>query len=124
MHRPALENSGEEAGDGPTDEKAGDSIEGILEIRIVGREDAAIQKENAEFGAAGTEGVDGFKNVEGSGGADGVLRTDTKDVLAHAVMCAYKSIISTKPHHGAMIDCRQGSRLTEKQGNEHAIRKH
>lgn len=104
MHRPALEDSGEEAGDGPAHEDAGDGVKGVFEVRVVGGEDAAVEQEDAELGATGAEWVDGFEDVEGSAGANGIGRADADDVLPEAVMCACR----VDRQHGS-----QGRRVLE-----------
>ncbi len=43
MHRPALEDGGEKAGDSPAHEDAGDGVEGVFEVGVVGGEDAAVE---------------------------------------------------------------------------------
>lgn len=42
-HRPALEDGGEKAGGSPAHEDAGDGVEGVFEVRVVGGEDAAVE---------------------------------------------------------------------------------
>lgn len=100
MHRPALKDGGEEAGDGPAYEDAGYGVEGVFEVRVVGREDAAVEQEDAELGAAGAEWVDGFEDVEGSAGANGIGGADADDVLPEAIMCACRVIIVSMDRSG------------------------
>ncbi len=43
MHRPALEDGGEKAGDSPTDEDAADGVKSVFEVGVIGGEDAAVE---------------------------------------------------------------------------------
>lgn len=106
MHRPALEDGGEEAGDGPAHQDAGDGVEGVFEVGIVGSKDAAVEEQDAELGAACTERVDGFEHVGGSAGANGIGWADADDVLPETIMCACRA------------DCQHGLQRRDILGSE------
>ena len=92
VYRPALEDSGEEARDSPADENGGYGIQRVLEVRIVGGEDAAVEEEDTEFRRCRAGWVDGLENVEGSAGFDGVGEANSNNVFAEAVVSAWITV--------------------------------